>query len=992
MVFILVLLLKRFCWVDARILTMNLMAVSGAPRLPFSEGQVLIVPVKGNSGVSCEAYISVPPIPPKDLPDTPPCADVTNPSSEILAQPLPNTSPPATPSCKDRSFFIGKRRRTTSAPVASGFKPCRPSVATVRKTNRRIMDESVGEGAQITPMKKALCDELRKVYARIGDLQKENDHLKALSKHPDLDSILRSLISPTLRLLVLANIRNQHRKGHGRRWTMDEKLRALSIFKRSPKAYRYLCMLFVLPSVRTLQRVLQLLPMTPGINRRVIKHVSQRLKPNSVKDNCIILMFDEMYIKKRLLYNENSGLVEGFEDYGMRKGADGRFYHDRRSGIADHVLVFQVQGLCRRYKQPVGYHFISGTVSSADLATLIREYIEVLQENGFNVIATVCDQGPTNRGALCRLKKSTPGGQGLKGNYFEVGGCKIFPLFDVPHLFKSLRNNFMSSTHIVWNNTIAKYNDIVEAIKFQPDLFKLKQMTIDQIRPKGRKKMKVKWAMKTLSSSTSAFLQTLHDCASRGQFRRRNYFQGTAIVVKEFDKLCDYINGPGGPHDIKRKIRENVSAKSDHIQVWREMSEKMFQMEFHKYDKKKKKVVIQRPPCQNGFVSTLQNLERIWLKLHLEYKFDYLNLRQLNQDPLENLFSVIRQHGVTCDNPTCGHFSAALKSSVITRLTSYKSAGGNTAGDDAELLSDLRDLLTGSENNDFEEETQIDCDGLYTFFDDPVAADDTDAEQRRALLKLLLPQNDLSDEEVEADLLDLGDILSQAPTYVAGYIGLKLSAKLKCRTCASCLSADEVSVRHTFTQAKEYYANGSALFYACAGLSKYVENAMNSFKSKVTDKLHQPNIKDYIKHDLILVSDYSWLTCSVENHFQAVIDKLNAMLSRMLMHAYCRRRNEEFKKEEEKLKIAREAEKAAAQKRRAEELAARKAQREQGIQRLEAIKRKTAAAAALKRKKAEAPVSGHEQGTPCKKTRAQIIVESNPNNVWNDRQQLTAYR
>lgn len=123
--------------------------------------------------------------------------------------------------------------------------------------------------------------------------------------------------------------------------------------------------------------------------------------------------------------------------------------------------------------------------------------------------------------------------------------------------------------------------------------------------------------------------------------------------------------------------RRDVKPDSPHLAIWRAMKEKFDDMEFHKRDKKTGKIKIQRPACQDGWILTLTNLEPLWRALQAK-GFTQLCLRT-QQDSLEKLFSVIPQDLGCNDNPTCGHFTAALKTSVITGLTSVKARRGNTA-------------------------------------------------------------------------------------------------------------------------------------------------------------------------------------------------------------------------------------------------------------------------------------------------------------------------
>lgn len=67
-----------------------------------------------------------------------------------------------------------------------------------------------------------------------------------------------------------------------------------------------------------------------------------------------------------------------------------------------------------------------------------------------------------------------------------------------------------------------------------------------------------------------------------------------------------------------------MAVTMDTIQMWR-------------WCKERKEYVKYRSPFQSGWVISLRNLEKLWISLRNE-QFKHLNLRQLNQDPLETLF------------------------------------------------------------------------------------------------------------------------------------------------------------------------------------------------------------------------------------------------------------------------------------------------------------------------------------------------------------------
>ncbi len=67
-----------------------------------------------------------------------------------------------------------------------------------------------------------------------------------------------------------------------------------------------------------------------------------------------------------------------------------------------------------------------------------------------------------------------------------------------------------------------------------------------------------------------------------------------------------------------------------------------------------------RPPFLNGWVMAVQCLLQLWETLHQHYSLRFLFTNRLNQDCIENLFSVIHAKVGQRDNPNASHFRAAF--------------------------------------------------------------------------------------------------------------------------------------------------------------------------------------------------------------------------------------------------------------------------------------------------------------------------------------------
>lgn len=389
--------------------------------------------------------------------------------------------------------------------------------------------------SDFTPRKKKLVDDLRKTRCTLRSLRKS-----AL--------LIEKIQSPVLKEMVLNAAKNQSRCSKGRRWSMKNKISALAILKRSAKTYRYLNQVLPLPSEKTLHNMLKKVPIQPGLNKSVLDHLKKIAPKKNDKDKVCCLLFDEMAIKPRLILNPSNDIVEGYEDLGQL---------GRKGEVADHALVFMLQGLHHKYKQPIAFYFTKGTVSSPILANIIKNILTEVSATGFHILNTVCDQGPTNMGALKLLREGSGCLDG--GNhYFVHNNQKVFIVFDVPHLFKSLRNNFLNQGSIKMCGKKGEWSHLLEVEKENSSFLYLSKISEAHVNPKYKTKMRVKYAAQILSTTVSAVLKLLSRAETN--MAKKQGFMQTAEVIQELDLLFDLTNGPSGPKD-KKKTGEKMSPK-----------------------------------------------------------------------------------------------------------------------------------------------------------------------------------------------------------------------------------------------------------------------------------------------------------------------------------------------------------------------------------------------------------------------------------------------
>lgn len=161
-----------------------------------------------------------------------------------------------------------------------------------------------------------------------------------------------------------------------------------------------------------------------------------------------------------------------------------------------------LRGIRRKWKQPIYYNFVNGATKKDDLVRILKDIVRKCHSIGLNIVATICDQGSNNQRAIKKLieeTKETYNRRNIQflGSHFEIDSRNIIPLFDVPHLFKGIRNNLLKHQATFVEDGItrrAKWEDIYMAYQIDPYLGSLRLMpkiTDSHVNPDKINKMKV---------------------------------------------------------------------------------------------------------------------------------------------------------------------------------------------------------------------------------------------------------------------------------------------------------------------------------------------------------------------------------------------------------------------------------------------------------------------------------------------------------------------
>ena len=551
---------------------------------------------------------------------------------------------------------------TTATCVNDQHEVTAPSVdiITHEETNESIAAAPADEPVEVpeTPKKK----KLKRVIANLRTKLWRATKIKKTPQEFRIGQILSGL-AKLLPLETMDFIRTQvkmtSRSKNGRRWSTKDKMLALSIFYQSQKTYLLLKKLFCLPAPSTLQKTLQKTRLYPGFNPRIMHAMSLKVQHMDDDERDCALIFDEMAIKEFLQHNPDGDFVEGFESLG-----DGPSPTTNKP--ADHASVFMVRGLKSKWKQPLGYFLTSGTVPGSTLQTLTHHCISEIKKTGLRVRVFICDQGSNNRQFLDRedVSPAKP--------YITHSDDKIYVMYDPCHLLKNVRNN-MKKHGYVWQDQHIKWEYI-------ESFFQIDQRSSVKMAPKLTEKhialppfktMRVNLAAQVLSHSVAAGINVLAQLE-----KLPKEASSTAIFIDNFDKLFNCFNSKTSASS--QPMGHALGEDSGHKTFLQDQL--TFLSEIRLATGKK------TPPCFNGWQISINALLGLWEELKLNFKFLLTN--RLNQDCVENLFSIIRGRGGHRDNPTAMQFRSAFRHIVVEKLF-IQSNNSNCAVDFDSILLDL---------------------------------------------------------------------------------------------------------------------------------------------------------------------------------------------------------------------------------------------------------------------------------------------------------------
>lgn len=610
-----------------------------------------------------------------------------------------------------------KRQLSKEVPTTSS-KPVFESISQETRLNQTL-DSDSDEPARTddglpptrdyeTPGKKKLRNIISRQKILSNNLRARKDRLK--------NKLILSSSYKNRNVRTFCAMQNNYKK---QLWSLHQKNLSLSMYFRGPALYQHMRsnLHFNLPGQCTIRNWLKLHHLSAGLSQNIM-HLC-KLKAASMEDSekqCVLL-FDEMQIKKHLEYNSTLDLIEGFEDLGEPLG--------RRAKIASHASVFMIRGLLNTWKIPIQYVYTFGPITANDLSVLISELLTKLKSTGLIVKAVVCDQSFNNRRLFKRLR-------GRNKNYAIFNNDKIYLIHDIPHVVKSIINNFMNKeNNILINDKQISWGDVENLYRLDKGEARASVNSSENIFDV----MRAKFATQVFSNKVSAAILT---CIQTKQITSTTAYH-TAEFIKVMNDLFDILNSKSvvDSNPLRCALSEKRGYLLKNLTTALEWTSNIH---VKKYSGKVRKDIF----CFEDLNMSISCIISLYQDLSQE-GYSYILTSRLNLDPLENLFAKIRGMGGSNTNPTARIFRINLQRNICTDLEKPPESAN------CEIYDDIDESVTD----------QIESKEANT------SPNDTD-----------IPSNiSLEDNETKVPLEEC------SITYLAGYIVNIMRKKHKCESC-----------------------------------------------------------------------------------------------------------------------------------------------------------------------------------------------------------------
>ncbi|CAK1601100.1 unnamed protein product [Parnassius mnemosyne] len=135
-------------------------------------------------------------------------------------------------------------------------------------TSKKCIRKNTTRNKKISPSYLRILNELKKAKKQLSFAKRA----MKFSKKENFEKLTCNL-KPLAKKIIWMQIMQSGKHSKGWRFSDEEKMIALAIMKQSPKSYRFLRRIFILPSIRTINKLINKLKMDSRINPHIFKAI-----------------------------------------------------------------------------------------------------------------------------------------------------------------------------------------------------------------------------------------------------------------------------------------------------------------------------------------------------------------------------------------------------------------------------------------------------------------------------------------------------------------------------------------------------------------------------------------------------------------------------------------------------------------------------------------------------------------------------------------------
>ena len=254
-------------------------------------------------------------------------------------------------------------------------------------------------------------------------------------------------------------------------------------------------------------------------------------------------------------------------------------------------------------------------------------------------------------------------------------------------LIKSIRNHLVKHNFLVSGNTISwKYTSDFYQCDSQLPIQMAPKLTSKHIKLPPFSATRVCLETQALSHTVVAGISTYY--VALGQLPDEAIH--TAEFVEAVDGLFDCFNSQNLRENNPLSLCHPISDSSQSSQ-WSHLSRCVNLLQIlHVTDSTSALL------CVKGWLTNINALQMLWSLLKFEYNLTFLLTSRLNQDSLENLFSIIRGRGGQRDNPDHVHFQAAFKQVIVQNMFKPATSPHCKPADDSDCELNVDDFTVST--------------------------------------------------------------------------------------------------------------------------------------------------------------------------------------------------------------------------------------------------------------------------------------------------------